>query len=293
MVKLTLKIKEWTYTKEIQLPTIEKPTIPQITFVPPPTLPKEVRIVKILPEKSIKLPDANEGETVKITASIHCKSDDIISKPRDTAYLIIDGAVADQKPITDGTVTFDYEATAVPINIHRICVKVNPTEACKSPGQDCKSLLVKSQIISPAEQLRKEREAEREQRRLIEEARQALREEIISGEAPTVTIPGAIIPSIVPTAAPPIEPSPEPTPPVTIPDTGTISIIGMPVNFSDLPVPIYLYIDDINKGRVYSIPKTVTDIQVGTHTIYLKAGELTSPSKTVYVTKDSETTVSI
>lgn len=306
MVQLTLRIKDWSYTKDVALPdgevqkcpAITNPLCPDGVLVPQPEDPvtkcprpswckpnpptSEFKIVKILPEGTLSFPNANEGETVKISATVICKKKDIVSKPRDTAYLVIDGAVIENKQITDGSVVFEWQATSTPINIHTICVKVQPSDSCKGIGQDCKKITVSPIILDPSEQLLRERESAREQRQLLEESRRKLREEIISGE---IQIPTPIqIPPVTP-------PTPTPTPPTpTVPDTGAIEIVGLPIEITPA-IPVYLYIDGSVKGRIYSIPKTFDNIPVGTHTTYITAKDLQTPPKTVIISKDQITSV--
>ena len=259
--------------------------------------PVEIRIVKILPEDETKLPDANSGETVKITATVICKTTTTISKPKDTASLIVDGAVADIKVVENGIVTFDWEATAVPISIHKICVNVKPSVNCKSPGQDCKYITVSSAILDIAKALAKEKTAVSEQKKLIEQARSKFRSDIIEAEL-EVPIPYKyyILPVTKP-VTPTISTIPTISPVVTEPiiDYGNISIIGLPSTLlpitSDLP--IYIYIDNNNIGKIYELPKTVTNIAVGTHTIYARAGVINTPTKTALVIKNETTTVTL
>ncbi len=323
-IPLTITIRDYRYSANITVPsgTITPPPIikcPQ--FAPPPCLDgilipqppdsagcstppicqqkpsAETRVVRMLPEGERKLPDANSGETIKITATVVCKTADVISKPRDTAYLIIDGAIADRKTIENGIVTFDWEATAVPINIHTICVKVDPSTNCKSPGQDCKRITVSSTFLGIAEQLAKERASSSEQRKLLEQARSKLREEIVGAE---LQIPGYETPSLPytpPTYTPPT--TIITTPPIVEPvipqlDYGDISIVGLPALILPITpeIPIYIYVDDKSVGRLYELPKTVT-VVTGSHSVYARAGDITSPAKTVYVTKDKTTTVTL
>lgn len=301
-IPLTITIRDYRYSANITVPSevpSQPPPVIKPPYTPPPPPSAETRIVRILPEGEKRLPDANSGETVKITATVICRTADIISKPRDTAYLIVDGAIADRKTIENGIVTFDWEATAVPINIHNICVKVDPSATCKSPGQDCKRITVSPSTLGIAEQLAKERASTSEQRRLLEEARSALRGEIIGAE---LQIPGATI-TPLPTYTPPVyEPPITTTPPTLVPpptatqpDYGNISIVGLPAIL--LPIkaelPIYVYIDDKNIGRLYELPKTVTDVSVGTHSVYVRAGDITTPTKTASVIKGETTTVTI
>lgn len=343
MVLLRLKIRDWTYSKELNIPTVTQPPIiqPPITptkppiitptcpqFVPPscaggtlisqpndpvtgcprppicqPKPSQETRIVKILPEGQNKFPDANEGQEVKITASVYCKSGETITKPRDTAYLIVDGAIYDEQPIKDGVVTFSWTATAVPISLHNICIKVNPSQSCRSPGQDCRRMSVSSTRLGSAEQLAAERESAREQRRLLEEARQRLRQEIVGAELTSPTYQVTTTPTITPILTSPTSPTLEsptlltsPTAPTTTvpqePDIGNIEIVSIPIPIVSA-VPIYVYIDDQNKGRLYETPKTITNIPTGSHTVYIIAGDFSSPVKTVTVFKDKTTQVSI
>lgn len=299
-IPLTITIKDYVYRANITVPTgtpsYTPPSLP--TFTPSPITPTELRLVKILPENERRLPDANSGETIKITATVICKTNEIISKPRDTAYLIVDGAIADRKTIENGIVTFDWEATAVPISIHNICVKVDPSSNCKSPGQDCKRITVSPSVLGIKEQLERERSASSEQKRLLEDARSRLRSGIIEAElevpgmpyTPPITIPDmSTIPSSpinIPT-----------TPPTNIPilNYGNITIVGLssPLNIIDAGLPIYLYIDDKNVGRIYELPKTVTNISTGTHIVYARGGDITTPAKTANVTKDETTTITL
>ena len=307
-IPLTITIRDYRYSTNITVPSgtlIPTPTplpspIPLPT--PLPTTPPlaETRIVRMLPEGERQLPDANSGETIKITATVVCKTADVISKPRDTAYLIIDGAIADRKTIENGIVTFDWEATAVPINIHNICVKVDPSTTCKSPGQDCKRITVSPTTLGIAEQLAKERASSSEQRKLLEQARSKLREEIIGAE---LQVPGYPTTPYIPpiyelptqpsTGLPPITSQPEITP-VSQPEYGDISIVGLPALILPITpeIPIYIYVDNKSVGRLYELPKTTT-VPVGSHSVYARAGDITTPAKTVFVTKDKTTTVSI
>ncbi|MDO9354636.1 MAG: hypothetical protein Q7T55_13140, partial [Solirubrobacteraceae bacterium] len=255
----------------------------------------ETRIVKILPEDERRLPDANSGETVKITATVVCKTAEIVSKPRDTAYLIIDGAVADRKTIENGIVTFDWEATAVPISIHNICIKVDPSTNCKSPGQYCKRITVSPTHLGIAEQLAKERSAGAEQRKLLEQARSRLREEIIGAELQVPGTPTApYIPPVYELPTTVITPQPVIEPELPILEYGNINIIGLPVTLPITPeLPIYIYIDDKNIGRIYELPKTITNIPVGIHSVYARGGDITSPTKTAVVRKDETTNVTL
>ncbi len=325
-IPLTITIRDYRYSANITVPsgTITPPPIikcPQ--FAPPPCLdgilipqppdsagcptppicqPKpssETRVVRMLPEGERKLPDANSGETIKITATVVCKTADVISKPRDTAYLIIDGAIADRKTIENGIVIFDWEATAVPISIHNICVKVDPSTTCKSPGQDCKRITVSPTTLGIAEQLAKERASSSEQRKLLESARSRLREEIIGAELqiPGFETPSTYIPPIseIPIiTTSPIAPPQIVEPVLPQPEYGDISIVGLPALILPITpeIPIYIYIDDKSVGRLYELPKTVT-VVTGSHSVYARAGDITSPAKTVYVTKDKTTIVTI
>jgi len=301
--------------KPAPCPQLSPPLCPDGTLIPQPNDPvtgcprppicqpkpvvvsQETRIVRILPEGERKLPDANSGETVKITATVVCKTADTISKPRDTAYLIIDGAIADRKTIENGIVTFDWEATAVPMSIHNICVKVDPSANCKSPGQDCKRITVSPKFLSIEEQLAKERASSSEQRKLLEQARSRLREEIIGAELQvpgsnitTPYIPSPYLPPVITAPPTPGTPLPEPTQP----DYGDISIVGLPALILPITpeIPIYIYIDDKNIGRLYELPKTVS-VTTGTHTVYARGGDITTPAKTAFVTKDKTTNVTL
>ena len=289
-IPLTVKIRDYTYGANITVPA---EVTPQPIVVPPVKVIPEVRIVRILPEGERRLPDANSGETVKISATVICKTADTISKPRDTAYLIIDGAVADRKTIENGIVTFDWEATAVPISIHNICVKVDPSTNCKSPGQDCKRITVSPTTLGIAEQLAKERSSAAEQRRLLEQVRSRLREEIIGAE---LIVPGYPTAPYIPpvTITEPTIPTPTLPPTEPILEYGNINIIGLPVTLPITPeLPIYIYIDDKSIGRLYELPKTVTNIAVGTHSIYARGGDITSPTRTAVVRKDETTNVTL
>ncbi len=250
-------------------------------YKPPPPPPSEFKLVRILPEDRPSFPNANEGETIKITATIICKKESIVTKPNDTAYLIIDGANIENKKIEAGVVTFDWQATATPFNIHTICIKVPSTELCKGSGQDCKKITVSPIILSPTEQLVKERESGREQRRLLQESRQKLREEIITGEIQPVPYTPTI---------PVISPVTPPTP--TVPDTGSIEIIGLPILITPA-IPVYLYIDNDIKGRIYELPKTFDNIITGIHTVYVESGNFKSSPKTVIVAKNQTSSIII
>lgn len=321
---LTIRIRDYKYSANITVPS-EKPPCPKfspplcldgvlipqpndtVTDCPKPPIckpnPPELRIVKILPEDEKRLPDANNGETVKITATVICKTAETISKPKDTAYLIIDGAVADRKTIENGIVTFDWEATAVPINIHNICVKVDPSTTCKSPGQDCKRITVSPTILSIEEQLAKERASTTEQKKLLKQARSKIREEIIGAELQVPGTPGTpgtptsipfipITPVITPIITSPSEPEPisKPTP---TPEFGYISIIDLPSILPVTPeVPIYIYIDNKSVGRLFELPKLI-NTTTGTHNIYARGGDITTPTKTAVVRKDETTTISL
>lgn len=305
---LIIQIRDWTYRRDIQVPSAQAPQIPTAPSIPstpqipttPPVQPtQEVRIVKMLPEDERKLPDANSGETVRITATVICKSGSMVSKPRDTAYLIIDGAIADRKIIENGIVSFEWEATAVPINIHTVCVKVEPSSSCKSPGQDCKRITVSPSSLGIAEQLARERESSAEQRRLLESARSRLRSEIIGAE---LQIPGTpsyepIVPYTpsIPQPTIPTTPTVPETPTVTAPEYGDIQIIGLPAPLYPISpdLPLYVYVDDKSVGRIYELPKTVSNVTVGTHTVYVRGGDITLNPKTVYVRKNETTTVSL
>jgi hypothetical protein len=207
---------------------------------------------------------------------------------------MIDGAIADSKTIENGIVTFEWKATAVPINIHTICVAVNASMNCKSPGQDCKKIIVSSSVLGITEQLERERSSASEQRRLLEQARLKTRSDIIEAE---LEIPTPYVPYIPPVTAPitPTTPTEPTTPPVTEPiiDYGNISIIGLPAIIIPITsnIPIYLYIDNKSIGRIYEIPKTVTNVAAGTHQIYATAGAITTPTKTVIVRKDETTNI--
>ncbi len=301
-IPLTITIRDYKYSSNITIPAgvtpppvIIPPAITPLPYVPPKPAPAEVRIVKILPEDERKLPDANSGETVKITATVICKTAEVASKPRDTAYLIIDGAVADRKTIENGIVIFDWEATAVPISIHTICVKVDPSASCKSQGQDCKRITVSPSKLGIAEQLAKERSAAAEQKKLLEQARSRLREEIIGAEFEVPGYPTTPYTPPVIITEPTISPTPAPTPPTEIiSEYGIINIVGLPVTLPLTPeLPIYIYIDDKNVGRLYELPKTVTNVAVGIHSIYARGGDITSPTKTAVVRKDETTNITL
>lgn len=291
MPKLTLKINNWSYEKDIYLPTdtIQKP--PPI-FKPEPKIVSEYKSVKILPEGTPSFPNANEGETIKITATVTCNKENIVSKPRDTAYLIIDTEKVDEKKVENGTVTFEWKATSTPFNIHTICIKVPPSELCKGSGQDCKKITVSPTQLSPAEQLAKERQSATEQRRLLEESRQKLREDIISGNIPTIEKPPTTVPQFkieTPTTTAPTVPTTEP-PTTAVPDTGSIELIGLPIEIVPA-IPIYFYVDGENKGRIYEKPKTFINIPTGIRTVYIQAGDFKSLPKTVVVTKNQTSSI--
>ncbi len=276
-----------------ELPPITPPPPPPQPpdYKPPPPPPVETRTVKILPVGERKLPDANNGETVKITAIVTCKTDETVSKPKDTAYLIIDGAIADKKLTENGTVTFDWEATSVPINTHIICVAVDPSATCKSPGKDCKRITVSSLTLGIAEQLAKEKASSSEQRKMLEQARSQLRKDITEAE---LEVPGYsyTLPTPIAITEPvtPIEQAPVTSPTELISKYGNISIIGLPVNLPLIPeTPTYVYVDNKDVGRLYELPKTITNIAVGTHSIYVRSGNITSQTKTAVV-KENETT---
>ncbi len=328
--RLNIIIRDWSTIKDINILTpppvltctppqvynpvtgkCETPTPPPVlTCTPPqvynpvtgkcetPTLPTDTRIVKMLPEDKSTLPDANEGETVHITATVVCQSGSTISKPSDTAYLIIDGSIADRKPTESGIVTFDWQATAVPISIHVICVKVNPSSSCRSPGQDCKRITVSPIKLSISEQLAKERQSVSEQKQLLDQARSALRSAIIGAELkiPTTGVPTT---PYYPPVTPPIPPVVPPvTPPVilpVIPKYGDIQIIGLPAPLMPITsdLPIYIYIDDKNVGRITELPKTVNNISVGTHSVYARAGIINTTPTTAIVKPDQTTTVTL
>lgn len=309
-IPLIIIIRDYRYNTNITIPSIISPLpltpppaqAPQLIPLPVPAS-QEARLVKILPENQSRLPDAHEGETINITATVVCRaSDGSISKPKDTAYLIVDGAIYDRKPTENGIVTFDWQATSVPINIHTICVQVNPSSACKSPGQDCKRITVSPTALSIADQLAKEKASTAEQKRLLDEARSQLRGSLIGAELQIPTPPGGTeliqYPSPTEIITSPIT-SPAPIPVTTIPppikESGDIQIIGLPAPL--LPItpdlPIYVYIDENNVGRLYELPKTVSNISVGSHSVYIRAGNITSPVKTVYVKNNQTTTITL
>ena len=102
-------------------------------------------------------------------------------------------------------------------------------------------------------------------------------------------------PQIITTPSQPA-PSPVSAPTTTvpsIPDTGDIQIIGLPAPILPISadIPMYLYVDSNNVGRIYELPKTITNVSVGTHIVYARAGDITTPPKTVVVTKDQTSTV--
>lgn len=287
MVGLVIKIKEYIFQKEISTGTgggITTPLEPITPKIEPVS--RDERIVKILAES--RLPNANEGEIVQISAVTYCKSGETISKPRGSVYLLVDGAVADEKYSENGSVTFEWQATAVPISQHVICVRVDPSEACKSFGQDCRRIYVNPVMLNPAEQLARERASASEQRKLIEQARKGLREEIIEA---TFDIPGYPTQG---TYAPEVPITIIPSTPITTPtpDVGIIELTGLPIPIL-ADMPLYVYLDGARVGRVYELPKTLTNIQTGSHEVYIVAGDFTSPKKTVFVTKGQTTSVTI
>lgn len=349
-VPLTIKIKDYTYTKNLTLseyaiPDVS-PTQPFIPYTPPtpeicklgdvkklscpdtneeiiiarceknpitgrnqwvetkevcPPPPKITRIVKILSEND-RLPDATEGQTVKIAATVICKSNETETKPRDIAYLIINGAIHDQKSTSGGLVEFEWIATAFPLSTSKVCIRVAPSESCKAPGQDCKTIIVKTEKISPSEQIAIERESAAEQRRLIEKARKGLRSSII--EEPLPLLPS---PDITP-IYPPIYPSPDITPiditPITPkpdiePDTTPIKLEYGSIKIEGISIPtapitsIYIYVDDQLAGRISKLPALLYNIKTGYRKVSIKAGKYVSPVMTVLVTKDDTALVKI
>ena len=265
-------------------PAYRPPTPPTPTPPVPPVVEKTyTRITRILAEGQ-DLPKANNGEIVKITAESYCKVNGKIDKSKVPSLLIIDGVVADRKPVVDGVVAYEWSATSIPSR-HTICVQINPTDTCRSIGRDCKKISVSSVMLDPSEQLLRERTSAKEQRELMRQSRSRLREEIVGAirEAPVYeapTVPTPTLPIVIPIEKPPA------------PQTGNIKLTGLPLSIPK-DIPAYIYVDNINKGTVSILPVTLSLIPVGTHSVYVMAGEFKSISKSVDVISNETSTVSL
>lgn len=286
VIRVLLKGRE-SYADVIITPTpgISKPPVtrePPISIVPEKTY---TRITRILAEGQ-DLPKANNGEIVRITAESYCKVNGKIDKSKVPSLLIVDGVVADRKPVVDGVVAYEWAATSIPSR-HTICVQINPTDTCRSIGRDCKKISVSSRTLDLSEQLLRERTSAKEQRELMRQSRSRLREEIVGAireapvyEAPTVPTPTPTPPIVIPIEKPPA------------PQTGNIKLTGLPLSIPK-DIPAYIYVDNINKGSVSILPVTLSLIPVGTHSVYVMAGEFKSISKSVDVIANETSTVSL
>ncbi len=255
---------------------------PPISIVPEKTY---TRITRILSEGQ-DLPKANNGEIVRITAESYCKVNGKIDKSKVPSLLIVDGVVADRKPVVDGVVAYEWSATSIPPR-HTICVQINPTDTCRSIGRDCKKISVSSRTLDLSEQLLRERTSAKEQRELMRQSRSRLREEIVGAirEAPVYEAPTVPTPTPTPPIATPIKKPPAP-------QTGNIKLTGLPLSIPK-DIPAYIYVDNINKGSVSILPVTLSLIPVGTHSVYVMAGEFKSISKSVDVIANETSTVSL
>jgi hypothetical protein len=266
---------------------------------PPPPPTEEFKIVTILPQGEPSLPDANEGQKVYITAVITCKKKETTTYTKETAYLVVDGAIVDQKMnnISDGSVSFEWIATAIPVNIHTICVQAQPSSGCKGIGSDCKKITVSPTRLEPSVQLATEREAASEQRSLLTQSRTELRKSIIEEpfqtSIPTVpttpTTPTMPTTPTVPTTPTTTTPTVPTTP--TTPGFGSIQIIGFPIDISPVTPAVYVYLDGVLMGQLYTIPTTIYNVSVGTHTIYASYGGINTIQKTVDVSINTVSTV--